>query len=417
MQRWRILVIEDDETIGRQVEEHLATISLPDSDSAPQVVVHNSFSDGLAYLQRSNVDVVILDVRDQARAERMEGPDQNDSDLSSADLGAEIFHEIRAARFVPIVFYTALPQLVAHLVTPDAPFVALVSKYARDPFDELDERLREIFDSKLPVIYRALHEHVEGVVRDFMIQFVERHWSELSSPPRKGDLAHLLLRRLALSLGAGGAVLEEQLEGTGGVDLVADKVHPMRFYVTPPVGPCTTGDLLRGPTISPPTYAPTSDPRGESPGTGNTWYVVLTPACDLVAQRRKADYLVLAECVLLTTLDEHKAWVSQQAVDPGAPAAEAAEKKLKSLLMNNPQGRQKDRLVYLPAAWAIPDMFVDLQRVVHLPFERLDDYERVATLDSPYAEALVEQFGRYLGRLGTPDLDVAIALGRLQPRR
>jgi hypothetical protein len=40
--------------------------------------------------------------------------------------------------------------------------------------------------------------------------------------------------------------------------------------------------------------------------------------------------------------------------------------------------------------------------------------ERLASLDSSFAEALLARFTRYFGRLGTPDLDVAVLLQRLR---
>ena len=40
--------------------------------------------------------------------------------------------------------------------------------------------------------------------------------------------------------------------------------------------------------------------------------------------------------------------------------------------------------------------------------------ERLASLDSPFAEALLARFTRYFGRLGTPDLDVAVLLQSLR---
>ena len=40
--------------------------------------------------------------------------------------------------------------------------------------------------------------------------------------------------------------------------------------------------------------------------------------------------------------------------------------------------------------------------------------ERLASLDSPFAEGLLARFTRYFGRLGTPDLDVTVLLQRLQ---
>ena len=46
--------------------------------------------------------------------------------------------------------------------------------------------------------------------------------------------------------------------------------------------------------------------------------------------------------------------------------------------------------------------------------DRTGGLERLASLDSPFAEGLLARFSRYFGRLGTPDLDVTVLLQRLQ---
>ena len=43
--------------------------------------------------------------------------------------------------------------------------------------------------------------------------------------------------------------------------------------------------------------------------------------------------------------------------------------------------------------------------------DRMGGLERLASLDSPFAEALLARFTRHFGRLGTPDIDVAVLLG------
>ena len=44
----------------------------------------------------------------------------------------------------------------------------------------------------------------------------------------------------------------------------------------------------------------------------------------------------------------------------------------------------------------------------------MDGLERLASLDSPFAEALLARFARYFGRLGTPDLDLEVLVARLR---
>jgi hypothetical protein len=57
---------------------------------------------------------------------------------------------------------------------------------------------------------------------------------------------------------------------------------------------------------------------------------------------------------------------------------------------------------------------VDFQQLVTLQRARMGGLERLVSLDSPFAKALLARFARYFGRLGTPDLDVAVLLQRLQ---
>ena len=46
--------------------------------------------------------------------------------------------------------------------------------------------------------------------------------------------------------------------------------------------------------------------------------------------------------------------------------------------------------------------------------DRTGGLERLASLDSPFAEGLLARFTRYFGRLGTPDLDMTVLLQRLR---
>jgi len=278
-------------------------------------------------------------------------------------------------------------------------------------------------DSPLTAINRGILDHVGEIIRDFMTKFVEPHWDDLTSPPRQGDLAYLLLRRLAFSLTADGEGFAKRLAADAGVDLALDTVHPMRLYIMPPLGSWTTGDIISGPMIKPTVQLDGIDPSGagtdqdeSSPDdvqeTENKWYVVLTPACDLVPGRVKADNVLLTECTLLSETAEFKDWIGNPKL-PDAIRSKAVNEKMRDFLRNRSKNRQEDRNVYLPAAWTIPDLVVDFQRTIFLPYSEIELYKKEATLDSPYVEWLISKYGRYLGRLGTPDLDVDAAMIRL----
>jgi hypothetical protein len=99
----------------------------------------------------------------------------------------------------------------------------------------------------------------------------------------------------------------------------------------------------------------------------------------------------------------------------GLPApSRTVNGKLQDLLRNSRRDSQAERFFFLPGALSLPDLLVDLQQLATLQRDHMGRLERLASLDSPFAEALLARFTRYFGRLGTPDLDVAVLLQRLR---
>ena len=299
---------------------------------------------------------------------------------------------VKARRFIPIVFYTGLPGLVSHLETN---LVRVVEKSEGLPV--ILSTIQDILATGLPQLNRALNRHIEEIQRDYMWGFVADNWTTFRDSEDQISLAYLLARRLAMSLsGPGIEQLARELGYTGETPTQNDKVHPMQYYILPPIQgqPPRAGDLYQGKI------------------TGGTGYsILLTPSCDLVPSQEKAEWALLAFCEPLDGQPEFKNWKLKLS-NPTTNTKE--EKLLRSLLRNNPQGRQSGRFHFLPGVLTIPNLLMDLQRVTTIPRAELDTLEKIASLDSPFAEALLAQFARYFGRLGTPDLDVPAIIHRLK---
>ena len=384
---WRILVVDDEEQVAPLVAESILPAARNEAGEDPVVRVEPKFSDAMTRMTTERFDLLILDVRDQAKtALGQQG--------AESDPGIGVFEEIRRHRFIPIIFYTAVPDEVESFGNP--PFVQVVAKIAEDAVRELREAVTLAFQSDFPRIYRLLEGHSAAVTRDFMIEFVENNWDILSD--NRADMMHLLLRHLSVSIGRGALELTAQL-GYGTGDGSDDTVHASRYYTALPSEDYATGDVLRGPRS-----LPTNEDRSES----DCWYVIVTPSCDLVENRRKAEFVVLARCWPLESFKEYG-----MLLEAGSNASSQETDRLKSLLGSRPHGRQQDRYHYLPAAWSVPHLMVDNQLVVSVPYNDLvERYEKVASLDSPFAEELVHRFARYIGRLGTPDLNLEAIVAR-----
>jgi hypothetical protein len=62
----------------------------------------------------------------------------------------------------------------------------------------------------------------------------------------------------------------------------------------------------------------------------------------------------------------------------------------------------------------MPNLVVDFQQLRSVPCIELSKFDAIASIDSPFAEAILARFSRFFGRLGTPDIDKAVVIARLQ---
>ncbi len=369
----QVLYVDDDEALLEQTKEILSeeVISLHDQQFQLEVITNSSFENALPLLQRQRFDLLILDVR-LGSYDRMEEEDE--------EVGRKTYELIKQHCFVPIVFYTGLPGRVRFL---ESSLVQVVEKTERS--EGLLKAFLKILETRIPEINRSLVTLFEEVKRDYLWKFVESHWQNFASSSQDSDLAYLLARRIAASLS------EDSLNQLFNNN--DDRVHPLRYYVMPPISPSImAGDLYQ-----------------EMSNDEKRYFIVLTPSCDLYenhGRTRKADVVLLAQCLLLTSTPEYSAWTQN-------PSSNGTKGTLRSLLSNG----KSDRYYYLPRAIQIPDLVIDFQALKLTSFNRIkeeDDCERIASLDSPFAEAVLNRFSRYVGRLGTPELDININFPGLQ---
>ena len=75
------------------------------------------------------------------------------------------------------------------------------------------------------------------------------------------------------------------------------------------------------------------------------------------------------------------------------------------------------RYYYLPAFRDLPDLVVDLENVRAVALDELASMTAVASLVSPFSEALLVQHSQFRGRIGVPDLDIDLVKKRLESTR
>ena len=275
-----------------------------------------------------------------------------------------------------MVFYTAHAEWVRGAQTS---FVRVVEK--TETTERVKEEVRRVLATQLP----ALTRQIEEVQRSYMWDFVSTHWKEFPEPTNQADIAYLLARRLAIALEAEAGKLAARVGGAPEVPAIDSKVHPMVMYVVPTMGP----HPLAGDIVS------------EVVDDKEVHWLILTPSCDFA--QTKADHVTLAKCEPLVDRDEFKKWSQTKSA--------SSIQRLEGLI----EDRGSDRFKFLPSAFFIPDLVVDFQQLRSVACASLKDFKQIATLDSPFAEAVLARFSRYFNRLGTPDIDKGIVINRLQP--
>lgn len=373
---WRILIVDDvDADDISEVIEGNKTIDMPDSISC---VPCASFAQAVEHLKRERFDLVILDLKDDS------APEQKDL------AGEIVFDDLKKLRFIPVIFHTGHAQKVEHLASP---FVKVVR---RSEWAELRSKIKEILSTKLPGLIR----HIEEEQRIFMWESAEKIWAEDLDQQNPSDLVYLLARRLANTLSSNAIRSFLGVAASGEVPK-SEKVHAVELYIYPPVSSkFLFGDVFK-----------------KVHGERVDYFVAITPSCDHA--QGKAEFVLLARCKYLAEVNA--AQNAKIAIAKGEDFSRNSKEELHRYISDN--SSPVDRFKYLPGTSFLPDLLIDLQSVLTVSPEALvpgakgyDQYVRVTSLDSPFAESLQAKMARYLGRIGTPDIDGELALERFKER-
>ncbi|MBK8469471.1 MAG: hypothetical protein IPL45_06680 [Actinomycetales bacterium] len=351
------MVIEDDAQLAADAQREITEGFEQNPDIDVYVQVETDFDAGFALVQGGESDVVVLDVR------------RDTPNATSADeiAGHTVFREIREARFAPVIFWTALPEKVEQDVM--LPLVAVVKK---DDIDQLPAAVEAAITSRALDTITDIEKNVASVLKKHMWTELGPHWGEYTNGVDPATVAQVLISRLA-------RILDEDREQSF-------TAHPSHRYVYPPASETRApGDVLR---------------EG-----GKAWWVALTPACDF--EQNKFEFVLLAHAGPLETHQKYLGWTAAKAK---GNAAKGEWNELRKDVLMATQGRYH----YLPAFRDIPDLVIDLENVRSVTADTLGTMEPVASLVSPFSEALLVQHSHFRGRIGVPDLDADLIKERLE---
>ncbi|MER5364409.1 hypothetical protein [Streptomyces sp. NPDC002722] len=362
---YRVLIVEDEVDIAEELSEMLVE-ELSDLGRL-DIHVENDFDEAERLLESQAFDLVVLDVRDATRGGSPAHPNLQ---------GRELYDRIAKTRWVPVVFCTGLAEQVSDLAKP--PLIQVVPK---NRLDDAVTAIRDGLESGVPALTRHITALVDEHVRGFLRDEIATNWNRLEAVDRS-QIAPALVHRLAAWL------KENAVEALGAAlgsseDRVMGHASTARMYLMPPVTKhVTAADVLRD--------------------SQDGWWVVLTPACDLYEdlpsggnRAAKAEYVRLAKAVPLSEAPLMARWVKA-----GSPGKGRERNAALEMFRGN-----SARYRILPKYLDIPDLLVDFEIVQSVPLAEVRSWTRVATLDSPFAEAMLTSHGHTVARIGTPDVD------------
>lgn len=354
---WKILLVDDDKN---SVQPLLDEIMDAFSGYEPKVY---GFQEAKEKFSDFAPQVLILDI--------FQGRAFHEGNAA----GKPIYNELLEGHFCPVIIYSAFPEEMDQEQGLDNPFVQRVKKGSGSEKEVIDH-------------LRSFAPHVEAL-QEFRDDIAQRVASALkvvapfafqSSPDqemRKQYLVRASKRYVA-------AYIDQPSSDSGG------SLAPWEHYICPALGNTPlTGDILHK--------------RKDEERAPNTFRVALTPSCDLVVdgdRKAKVDKVLAAKCEDITV------FLKDIGLSPGTKEATIRDKIPRFLTQGYCQS-----CVPLPALPGVfPQMTIQLKSLELIPFESIGtdnqcEYERVASVDSPFREMITWAYLQICGRPGLPDRD------------
>lgn len=346
----RVLIIDDDQAIIDMLTE-----SIGEGIEGILCTSERNFDQAVARMDSDRPNAVILDL--------LEGPIVPDPP------GQRTWQSIWNGRFCPVIIYTAFAGPLTPPIPDNHPFVKLVEKGVGT-----QARVVQHLQTFRPLVaaLESLHREV-----DLVLQRVLRDTAGAAViPGTEGvHLVHAARRRVA-------AFMDEKTAAEG------RPLFSWEQYLVPAFG----DDPLMGDVIR----------RRESAWEDSDAYrLILTPSCDLVGGRNESSVLV-ARCSSPSAM-------KQKLGLPGNPE-KAADRVRTHVLTQGywngflPLPEFPNRVPLLVAS--LKDLEVIPYVAIKPPADNQPEYERIASIDSPFREQIAWAFLSTVARPGMPDRDM-----------
>lgn len=341
------LLLVDDERASVE-----SLIDLVKEDSQKEILYVENFREVEEKIKSFRPDVVILDIIDVNSKDR-----RNE--------GSESLRFIWKEYFCPVIVYSAVAEEIKDEENEysNHPLIHYVKKGSRSD-EKVMEKLTEI-EPHIGIL-REVEKYVYETFSSVMKRVAPYAFNEYSDEDKQTDvMKRAARRRLAARM--------DELSSEN------HKLAPWEQYLFPPINDkILLGDILKK-----------RDCEDDDP---SAFRIVLTPSCDLVNQ--KTEKVLFGQCC---------------SIDEGLKEAfgvKEVNKKIKQKIRRFLSGGHSEGIIPLPELKGlIPSMAANLRKLELVAVDEIADYERIASLDSPFREMVSWAYMQIAGRPGLPERD------------
>lgn len=280
---------------------------------------------------------------------------------------------IRQHRFCPILAITdgSKPD---HF--PESPFIGFADK---TDLNEIAEALKTLIATGIPKLSKILHDDLDKDASFYLWHFLENYWDHI--PNTDSLLLERMLKRRA-------AIVLSRLDNSNHAEI--ETVEGLEYYIYPSISgnEYRLGEIIR------------NKASGE-------FCVVLTPHCHLAVQPNarepRADHVLTVRTINAKQTIKNKHKVKNL----GSKTPDEIEDSIRKRIQGPAGvGIPAGRYWFLPAFVDIPDLYCDFLQIESIEYSSLEgNYDRIAVLDTPFAESLQISFTGFYSAIGTPNLD------------
>ena len=346
-----ILHIEDDTSYQERVKDGLSKVFNPYIKSC-------TFDDYLEFLNFYNIDLIILDLR----------KGQVDDD----EPGYKIIDEIWEMIFCPIIVFSAIANQIYPNEHSENYFIKKVEKGSGeikrlvDTVNELSSYVKRKNETS-----KLLNFHISETYKE-AFPLVLKNLNNSNIEEIQDIFTRLMRRRIA-------AALDESVDSS--------PIKSWEIYLLPPINK----QLLAADVLF---------KSGEDTNKAESYKVVLSPSCDLQKdedkERKPLDRVLVVSCVNIELYLKTKGL-----------SKETSDKKFFEYLPKYISNSNNERYLPLPGLKdLLPNMACDFKNLEMIAYENIgenSEYIKVASIDSPFREAIIWAYMQINCRPGLPD--------------